>query len=106
MFKTSEEITKLTVDILKGTNTRIWGGVKEAEKVGTIVKGDLCLGDSFIGVTHAAEDISCGDYVCATLDVVGSLSSSLSIVLGNIPKTKSLTKVTGVLTIGCRTARY
>ena len=52
------------------------------------------------------EDAGCSDYVCATLDVVGSISSAVGMVLGNIPSTKSLTYVTGTITVGCRSIRY
>ena len=41
-----------------------------------------------------------------TLHVIASLSSSNDLVLGNIPKTKHLTVVTGSTTLGCRSVRY
>jgi hypothetical protein len=46
------------------------------------------------------------DYICGNLDVVGSLSSAVGIVLGNIPTTKPLTVVTGSVTVSCRAVRY
>ena len=59
-----------------------------------------------IGTNHALEDLACNDKVCFTLDVIGSLSSSIGKVVGNIPATKHLTFITGSLTVGCRSVRY
>ena len=100
------KVFSATYDILKGVNATVWGGLEEAEKVGTIVKTGLSGADTVIGVSHALEDIACNDPVCATLDVVGSLSSSIGVVLGNIPSTKHLTVVTGSVTLACRSVRY
>ena len=93
-------------DIFRGINTTVWGGVQEAEKVGKIVKTGLSGADVVIGTSHALEDFGCNDYVCASLDVIGSVSSAVGLVLGNIPKTKHLTIVTGSVTVGCRSIRY
>jgi len=106
MFKTSLEILKGVNDIVKGVNATVWGGVEEANKVGRIVKTGLSGADVVIGTSHALEDFSCNDYVCATLDIVGSISSAVGLILGNIPLTKSLTTITGSVTVGCRSVRY
>ena len=97
---------KLTYDLLRGLNATVWGGVEEAEKVGKIVKTGLSGADVVIGTSHTLEDLGCQDYVCATLDVIGSISSAVGLVLGNIPSTKQLTVVTGSITVGCRSVRY
>lgn len=40
------------------------------------------------------------------IDIIGSISRSVDLVLGNIPKTKHLTVVTGFITVACRSVRY
>ena len=95
-----------TFDILRGVNATVWGGAQEAEKVGKIVKTGLSGADVVIGTSHALEDFSCNDYVCGSLDVIGSVSSAVGLVLGNIPQTKPLTVITGSITVGCRAVRY
>ena len=97
---------KAVYDILRGLNTTVWGGVESAEKVGKIVKTGVSGADVAIGTSHALEDFSCGDPICGTIDVVGSVSSAVGLVLGNIPATKHLTLVTGSITVGCRSVRY
>ena len=101
-----KNVGQATYDILRGINTTIWGGVEGTEKVGKIVKTGLSGADAIIGTSHALEDLSCQDYVCASLDIVGSLSSTIGLVLGNIPSTKHLTLVTGSVTLGCRSVRF
>lgn len=98
--------SRLTFDILRGVNATVWGGVEEAEKVGKIVKTGMSGADIAIGTSHAFEDFGCSDYVCGTLDVIGSVSSAIGLVVGNIPSTKHLTLVTGSVTVGCRSVRY
>jgi hypothetical protein len=98
--------SKLIIDILRGVNTTVWGGVQEAEKVGKIVKTGISGADVVIGTSHALEDFGCQDYVCGSLDVIGSISSTVGLVLGNIPSTKHLTLITGSITVGCRCVRY
>ena len=100
------KIFRVTYDILRGVNATVWGGVEQAEKVGTIVKTGISITDGVIGTSHAFEDFACNDKVCGTLDVIGSVSSAVGIVLGNIPATKHLTVITGSVTIGCRSVRY
>lgn len=102
----SGKIAACTLDILKGVNATVWGGVEGAEKVGKIVKTGISGADIVIGTSHALEDFSCNDYVCGSLDVMGSVSSAVGLVLGNIPATKSLTSITGSVTVGCRSIRY
>jgi hypothetical protein len=106
MVKVIGEIAKTTLDILKGVNATVWGGVSASEKVGKIVKTGLSGADVVIGTSHALEDYACGDIVCTCLDVAGSVSSTVGLVLGNIPATKKLTVITGSITFGCRTIRY
>ena len=100
------KIVGCTLDILKGINATVWGGVEEADKVGKIVKTGLSGADVVIGTSHALEDFGCKDYVCGSLDVIASISSAVGLVLGNIPATKSLTFITGSVTVGCRSVRY
>lgn len=97
---------KTVLDILRGINITVWGGVEEADKVGKIVKTGISGADVIIGTSHALEDFGCNDYVCGSLDVIGSVSSAVGLVLGNIPSTKSLTFITGSVTFGCRSVRY
>lgn len=99
-------IAGATYDILRGINSTVWGGVAEAEKVGKIVKTGLSGADVIVGTSHALEDFGCNDYVCGSLDVIGSVSSGVGLVLGNIPSTKHLTLITGSVTVGCRSVRY
>lgn len=96
----------VSYDMLRGINATVWGGVENAEKVGKIVKTGLSTADVVIGTSHALEDFTCNDVVCGTLDVVGSVSSAVGLILGNIPATKHLTFVTGSVTVGCRSIRY
>lgn len=95
-----------TYDILRGVNATVWGGVERAEKVGKIVKTGLSGADVVIGTSHALEDFGCNDVVCGSLDVIGSVSSAVGLVIGNIPRTKHLTLITGSVTVGCRSVRY
>lgn len=100
------ETIQLTNDILRGINATIWGGVQGAEKAGIVVKTGLSGTDVIIGVSHALEDLQCNDPVCATIDVVGSLSSSLGLILARIPATKKYTTYTASVTVCCRTVRF
>lgn len=100
------KIIGVTYDILRGVNANLWGGVEGAEKVGQIVKTGLSGADVVIGASHALEDFACNDVVCGSLDVIGSVSSAVGLVLGNIPATKRLTVITGSITVGCRSVRY
>lgn len=97
---------RLTNDILRGINATIWGGVEGAEKVGTAVKTGISGADIIIGTSHALEDFACKDPVCGTIDVIGSLSSSLGLILGRIPVTKKYTIYTTSVSICCRTVRF
>lgn len=101
-----KKILTTTYDIARGVNETVWGGAAEAQKVGKIVKTGLSGADVAIGTSHTIEDIACKDYVCASLDVIGSISSAVGLVIGNIPNTKHLTVVTGSVTVGCRSVRY
>ena len=96
---------KLTNDILRGVNATVWGGVESAEKVGTAVKTGLSGADVVIGTSHALEDFTCNDPVCGTISVIGSLSSSLGLILARVPVTKKYTTYTTSVTICCRTVR-
>jgi hypothetical protein len=106
MFKNWKESGVLVKDILRGVNQTVWGGVEGAEKTSVILKTSAAGIDSVVGVSHALEDLACQDYVCFALDVAGSTSSVAGIVLGNIPATKSLTVITGTVTVVCRGVRY
>ena len=100
------KIAAVTYDILRGVNANIWGGVEGAEKVEKIVKTGISGADVVIGTSHTLEDLACNDYVCGSLDIIGSVSSAVGLVLGNITATKHLTLVTGSVTVGCRSVRY
>lgn len=100
------KIAGATYDILRGVNATVWGGVEEAEKVGKIVKTGISGADVVVETSYAIEDFRFNDYVCGSLDVIGSVSSAIGLVLGNIPSTKHLTLVTGSVTVGCRCIRY
>lgn len=93
-------------DILRTVNETAWGGVEGADKVGKIVKTGISGADIVIGTSHALEDFGCNDVVCGTIDVVGSVSSAVGLVLGNLSATKHLTFITGSVTVGCRSVRY
>jgi hypothetical protein len=101
-----QKIVGVTYDILRGVNATVWGGVEGAEKAGKIVKAGLSGADVVIGTSHALEDFACNDKVCCALDVIGSVSSAVGILVGNIPVTKHLTFITGSVTVGCRSVRY
>jgi hypothetical protein len=101
-----KEIPKTTLDVLRGLNATIWGGAEEAKKVGKIVKTGLSGADVVIGTSHTLEDLACKDLVCATFDIVGSVSSAVGLILGNIPTTKKYTVITCSITVGCRSIRY
>jgi hypothetical protein len=105
-WKDIKESTILVKDILRGVNQTFWGGAEGVQKAVTIAKTSIAGTDAMVGVSHAMEDYVCKDYVCFTLDVIGSTSSVAGIVLGNIPQTKSLTTVTSSLTCVCRGVRY
>ena len=96
----------MTYDILWGTNATVCGGVEEANKVGKIVKTSFSAADVIIGTSYALEDFGCQYYVCRSLDVIRSVSSTVSLVLENIPVTKHLTLITNSVTLGCRSVRY
>ena len=100
------EIVPTTVDILRGPNPTIWGGVEEVEKVGKILKTGISGADVVIDTSHALEDFGCNDYVCGSLDVIASLSSTIGLVLGNIDTTNHLIFITGLVTVGCGSVRY
>jgi hypothetical protein len=100
------KIIVVSLDILNGINTTVWGGAAQAQRAGNIVKTGLSTADAVIGTSHALEDFACNDPVCGTLDVVGTISSVVGLALGNIPATKHLTFVTGSVTVGCRAVRY
>lgn len=97
---------KLTNDILRGINATIWGGVEGAEKVSTAVKTGISGADVVIGTSHALEDFACNDPVCGTIDVIGSLSTSLGLILARIPVTKKYTTYTTSVSICCRSVRF
>ena len=104
MFGT--KLIGVSYDILRGVNATIWGGVDGAEKVGQIVKTGISGADVVIGTSHALEDFSCNDPVCGSIDVVGSVSSAVGLILGNIPSTSHLTRITASVTVGCRSIRF
>jgi hypothetical protein len=106
ILKDLKESAVLVKDILRGANHTIWGGAEGVQKASTIFKSSLSGTDAIVGVSHAMEDYVCKDYICFTLDVIGSTSSAAGIVLGNIPATKSLTVATTTITCVCRGVRY
>lgn len=100
------KIVKISYDIARGVNATVWGGVEGAEKASKIIKTGLSGADVVIGTSHTIEDLGCSDYVCASLDIIGSVSSATGLILGNLPHTKHLTIITGSITVGCRSVRY
>lgn len=106
MWKDTKECVGLVKDILRGVNQTVWGGAEGVEKVSTSVKSGISATDTIVGVSHAIEDFACKDYICFSLDCIGSASSAAGMVLGNIPATKPLTKVTVAITVTCRGVRY
>ena len=106
IYKPVKESVVLMKDILRGVNQTIWGGAEGIEKVSTSIKAGISGTDTIVGISHAIEDLTCKDYICFSLDCIGSTSSAAGIVLGNIPATKSFTKVTTAITITCRGVRY
>jgi hypothetical protein len=100
------EIRRTTLDLVKGLNTKVWDGVEGAEKVRKIVKTGIYGTNFVIGTNHALEDFGWNNYVCGSLDVLGSVSSAVGLILGIIPSTKSLTFITGSVTVGYRSVRY
>ena len=105
-MKTIKESIVLTKDILRGVNQTVWGGTEGVQKVSTSIKAGISGTDTIVGISHAIEDFTCQDYICFSLDCIGSTSSAAGIVLGNIPATKPLTTVTTAITITCRGVRY
>jgi hypothetical protein len=99
------ECFQLSRDILRGVNSTLWGGAEGVEKASKIVKSSLTGADAIIGTSWALEDLGCQDYVCCTLDVIGSTSSAIGLVLGNLPQTKKYTTVTSSITGVCRVTR-
>ena len=83
------KITKTTYDILRGANATIWGGGESAEKVEKITKTRLSAVDALIGLDLALKDCTRGDYFCATIHLIGALSTATGMVFGNIPATKA-----------------
>ena len=94
-----------TNDILRGVNATVWGGVENSQKIGKAVTTGISGADVVIGTSHALEDFACNDPICGTIDVIGSVSSTLGLILGNIPITKKYTTYTTAVTVGCRTVR-
>lgn len=101
-----KKITVVSYDILKGINATVWGGVEGAKKVSKIIKTGMTGADIIVGTSHTLEDLACQDYVCTGLDIIGCVSSSVGMILGNIPATTHLTSITGSVTVGCRAVRY
>jgi hypothetical protein len=106
MWKDVKESAILVKDIARGVNQTVWGGAEGVKKTSEIVKTGLSGADIIIGTSHALEDAYCGDYICSAIDVVGCVSSAAGMVLGNLPATKKFTRVTGSLTVACRTVRW
>ena len=101
-----QKLVRVTYDIFRAVNATLWGGVEGAEKVSKIVKTGVSGADMVLGAGFAIEDFGCNDPVCGTLDIVGSVSSAVGLVLGNNPSTQHLTHITGSVTVGCRSVRY
>ena len=104
--KDVKECVIFTKDILRGVTQTALGGAEGAQKVSTSIKAGISGTDTIVGISHAIEDFACKDYICFSLDCIGSTSSAAGIVLGNIPATKKLTTVTTAITITCRGIRY
>ena len=99
----ASKIFGATYDILRGINAKIYGGTV---KVGKIIKIGLTGSNVMIGTSDTLKDFVYQDYVCGSLDIIETVSSSVGLLLGNIPSTKHLTIVTGPVTIGYHSVRY
>lgn len=100
------KIVGATYDILCIINATVWSGVEEIKKVRKIVKTGVSAADVVVGTSNVLENFGCNDVVCVNLDVIGSVSSAVGIVLGNILAIKNLTLVTGSMIVKCRLVRY
>ena len=85
--------------ILRGLNTTVWGGVEGAKKTKKIIKTNISSADFVIGTSHALEDFACNNIVCASIDVMGIVSTAVGLVLRNIFFIKHLTVITGSVTV-------
>lgn len=106
ILKGCKEIVVLTYDMFRDLNQTFWGSKEKAEAGVKSIQNGITGADVIIGTSHALEDFACNDPFCGTLDVVGSVSSALGLVLGNIPSTQHLSRITCSVTIGCRSVRY
>jgi len=73
--------------------------LKKQKKVGKIFKTGASGADGVIGKSHALKDFTFDDKFCGALDIIGCVSSSAGLVLGNIPSIKLLTLVTSSVTV-------
>lgn len=83
-IKTAKATLDILKDILKG------------------VKATVLVQVSLLLTFWLLKDFTCKDYICGTLDIIGSVSSLVGIILVNLPATKPLT----YYTFGCRLVRY
>jgi hypothetical protein len=66
-------------------------GVEGAEKTSKIVENGLTGTDAIIGTSWALKDLQCQDYVSGKLHIMGSISTTIGLVLGNIFQPKKYT---------------
>jgi hypothetical protein len=81
ILKECKEIIVLTYDIFRSVNQTFWGNKEKAEQGARSIKNGLTGADVIIGTSYAFEDFTYNDNICGTLDVVGSVSSAVGLVL-------------------------
>ena len=76
--------------------------VENSQKIKKVATISISRSYIAIRTSHVLEDFAYNDPIYGTIDVIGSVSSTLGLILGNIPITKKYTTYT---TVGCRTVR-
>ena len=99
MIKKLGKTVRYTNDILRGVNVTLWGGGENSKKIGKAVTTGISGVDIVIGTSHALEEFACNDPICGMIDVIGSVSSTLGLILGNISVTKKYTIYTTAVTV-------
>lgn len=51
--------------------------LKNSQKIGKAVTIGISGADILIGTSHALEDFACNNPICSTIDVIGSVASTL-----------------------------
>ena len=99
----ASKIVEATYDILRGINAKICRGTVKIVK---IIKIGIIGSNVIIKTSDALNDFACQNYICDSLDIIETVSSSVGLLLGNILSTKHLRIVSRSFTIGCHSVRY